>query len=142
MPSALTLIRFTATLLVAAALASLVTACQKYHDQKRVNLLDETVRFYTSAIRWGDFEAAASAIRPREGDPLPVAYAYLKGVRVMSSDYRINATSEDAVEAEMVAVFTYQLEDSASVMTANQRALWWYDNDTQRWYLDGTKMPF
>lgn len=136
------LARFTAYLVTTVVVASLATACQKYDEQKRASLLNDTVRFYTSAIRWGDFEGAASAIRPLEGDPLAVDTTHLKGVRVLSNDYRLTAASEDANEAEMVAVFTYQLSDSASVKTVNQRATWWYDDQAQRWFLDGTKMPF
>ena len=136
------LARFTAYLVTTVVVASLATACQKYDEQKRASLLNDTVRFYTNAIRWGDFEGAASAIRPLEGDPLAVDTTHLKGVRVLSNDYRLTAASEDANEAEMVAVFTYQLSDSASVKTVNQRATWWYDDQAQRWFLDGTKMPF
>lgn len=132
----------TRILLIGAVIALGLAGCQKYGEQKRAGLLEDTVRFYNSAIRWSDFAGAASAIRPREGEAVAVDHSHLTGVRVTSNDYRINAASPDALEAEMVAVFKYQMPDSASVRTATQRATWWYDEKLERWFLDGTKMPF
>ena len=132
----------TKVLVLSAVVVLALAACQKYGEQKRAGILNDTVRFYNSAIRWGDFAGAASAIRPRDGEPVTVDHSHLTGVRVLSNDYRLNSASPEALEAEMVAVFKYQLPDSASVRTATQQADWWYDEKLERWFLDGTKMPF
>lgn len=126
---------------LAVALGTLV-GCQEYTDKKRAGLLNDTVRMYASSIRWGNFESAASAIRPRDGDPVPISVAHLKGVRVLSNDYQILAAAPDSPQAQMYATFTWQPASSASVRTTSQQATWWFDEQTQRWFLDGTSMPF
>ena len=129
-------------LLATAVVFASLGGCQKYQEEKRSGLLNDTVRFYTSAIRWSDFPAAASALRPRESTAEPVDLARLQGIRVMSNDYRINAVSSDSLEAEMVAVFTYQLPNSASVKTTTQSVTWWFDEEAQSWFIDGSLPKF
>ena len=130
------------SLVASLILAALLTGCQQYTEKKRAGLLSDTVRYYTSAIRWSDFQGAASAIRPRSQDPVPISVSHLDGVRVLSNDYRLVAASPDALEAQMYATFTWQPVHSAVVRTTNQQATWWFDELTQQWYLDATQMPF
>ena len=129
-------------LLMSVLLALVLSGCEQYGEKKRANALNDSVKYYTAAIRWGNFESAASAIRPRNGNPVPISVDHLKGVRVLSNDYQILASSPEASEAQMYATFTWQPADSASVQTTNQQATWWFDDQTQRWYLDATAMPF
>ncbi|MCP5152473.1 MAG: hypothetical protein H6983_03810 [Ectothiorhodospiraceae bacterium] len=131
----------TARLLVVLALATL-GACASMESKEKMVRLEETVKVYTSAVRWGDFGTAASLVKPRDAAAAPVDGARLEGVRVMSHDYRIEAPDAEASEAWMTARFEYSAPSSARVRTVTQRAMWYWDEASGAWYLDGSLPEF
>ena len=105
--------------------------------------LDQAVRSYIHAVRWGDLGAAASYIRPREGKLKVPDLKEFKG----SACHRTTTTPSTprpkaTPEALMTAAFDYYFEDTLSVKKATQQVIWWWDPSVQNWFMDGELPDF
>jgi hypothetical protein len=125
-----------------ALLAGLLSGCADLQHKDQTKKLDQAVRSYIHAVRWGDLGAAASYIRPKEGTLKPPDLADLKGLRVTHYDYAIDSKVEGASEALMTAAFDYYFEDTLSVKKAYQQVLWWWDPEVENWFMDGELPDF
>jgi len=123
-------------------IASLLGGCSDLEKKDQTKKLDQAVRSYIRAVRWGDLGAAASYIRPREGKLVPPDIAVLKGLRVTDYDYAIDSKAEGDPEALMTAKFDYYFEDALSVKVAYQQVVWWWDPEVQNWFMDGELPDF
>ena len=123
-------------------LAGLLSGCADLQHKEKTKKLEQAVRSYIHAVRWGDLGAAASYIRPKEGTLKPPDLAGLKGLRVTHYDYAIGSKVEGASEALMTAAFDYYFEDTLSVKKAYQQVLWWWDPQVENWFMDGELPDF
>ncbi len=127
---------FTFLLLIAGSL----TGCADLQSKDQTKKLDQAVRSYIRAVRWGDLGAAASYIRPQEGTVEPPDLSKLAGLRVTNYDYAIDSRAEGALEALMTVSFDYYFVDTLSVKKVYQQAIWWWDPSVENWFMDG-KLP-
>ena len=123
-------------------IAALLGGCADLQQKDMTKKLDQAVRSYIHAVRWGDLGAAASYIRPREGKLKAPDLAKLKGLRVTQYDYAIDSKFEGDEEALMTAAFDYYFEDTLSVKKAYQQVTWWWDPMVQNWFMDGELPDF
>lgn len=125
--------------------AALLSGCQIYDSYKEVRrsqALENTVKVYIKAVRWGEYETAAGLIRARDGSQPQFDLAALTDVRVVKSDHTLAATSPEETEAEMYATFQYYRDESTVVRTVSQEGTWWYAAAEERWYFDGDLPKF
>jgi len=132
---------FTRALLGAAVLAS-VGGCAAVEEKQRSIQLTERIKSYNKAIRWGDYDLATRFLRHRDGRPASLDISAIEGVRVTHYDYEIAANGPTAVEATMTSRFDYYTPTSATIKKLRQIGIWWFDNTTKNWYLDGTLPQF
>jgi len=125
-----------------ALIAGLLTGCADLQHKEQTKKLDQAVRSYIHAVRWGDLGAAASFIRPREGTVEPPDLSKLKGLRVTHYDFAIDSKAEGDTEALMTAAFDYYFEDRLSVKKAYQQVIWWWDPEIENWFMDGELPEF
>lgn len=123
-------------------LAGLLPGCADMQYQDQTKKLDQAVRSYIRAVRWGDLGAAASYIRPREGTIEPPDLSKYKGLRVTRYDYAIDSKEQGSPEALMTVSFDYYFEDTLSVKKVYQQAIWWWDPQVENWFMDGTLPEF
>ena len=123
-------------------LAGIFTGCADLQHKDQTKKLDQAVRSYIRAIRWGDLGAAASYIRPREGEVEPPDLSELEGLRVTHYDYAIDSKYEGDPEALMTVAFDYYFEDTLSVKKVYQQAVWWWDAEVENWFMDGNLPEF
>jgi len=123
-------------------IAGLLTGCADLQHKDQTKKLDQAIRSYIHAVRWGDLGAAASFIRPREGMVEPPDLSKLEGLRVTHYDYAIDSKAEGDVEALMTAAFDYYFEDTLSVKKAYQQVIWWWDPEIENWLRDGELPDF
>lgn len=105
------------------------------HETARTMDFDLTLRNYGSALRWAYFDTAASAIRPRAGDPPPQPCVPRTDVRVSSFQPRDVQFSPNLDEAQVRAVLAYVELDTGVVREASEPQTWWYDEKAKRWYV-------
>lgn len=117
-------------------LAAALAGCASTNE--KTTKLDQTVRAYVQAIRWGDFSTAAAMIRTREGKlPRTVDPRRLEDeIRVTHYEYGVGARDPNSEQAIMSAKFRYYYLDTGRVREVNQHAVWWFDPESRIWYLD------
>ena len=130
---------FFASLLI---LAGLFAGCADLQHKDQTKKLDQAVRSYIHAVRWGDMGAAASFIRPREGKLDPPDLSKLEGLKVTHYDYAIDSATEGSPEALMTVKFDYYFEDTLSVKSVYQQVIWWWDPEVENWFMDGELPEF
>ena len=114
-----------------------LSACERYQQATRAKGLELRARDYIKAVRWANFEAAASFLRRRDG-ALPVSSMdEFKGIRVTHSEMTVSSAGPEATEALMTAVFDYYSDDQPSVRETVQSVTWWWDPLDEVWYIDG-----
>ena len=123
-------------------IAGLLTGCADLQHKDQTKKLDQAIRSYIHAVRWGDLGAAASFIRPREGTVEPPDLSKLKGLHVTHYDYAIDSKAEGDIEALMTAAFDYYFEDTLIVKKAYQQVIWWWDPEIENWFMDGELPEF
>ena len=123
-------------------IAGLLTGCADLEHKDQTKKLDEAVRSYIRAVRWGELGAAASYIRPREGTAEPIDLSKLEDLRVTHYDYAIDSKTKGDPEALMTVSFDYYFQDTLSVKKVYQQAVWWWDPDVEYWFMDGELPEF
>ncbi len=123
-------------------LAGIFAGCADLQYKDQTKKLDQAVRSYIHAVRWGDLGAAASFIRPREGQPELPDLNELKGLKVTHYDYAIDSAARGSTEALMTAAFDYYFEDTLSVKKVYQQVTWWWDPEVENWFMEGELPAF
>ena len=123
-------------------IAGVLTGCASLQQKDQTKKLDQAVRAYIRAVRWGDMGAAASFIRPREGIATPPDLSKLKGLNVTHYDYAVDSKAQGDPEALMTVKFTYYFDDTLSVKDVYQQAIWWWDPEVENWFMDGELPEF
>ena len=124
-------------ILLAAALALPLAGCEGMKRQEHGVRLNDSLRAYTEAVRWGNLDAAALFAVPRTGPAPPPDPSTLVGLKVTGFSVRINRIDESAEEADIAISFTYYHEDRGSIRNLEQRADWYWDDARGGWLMDG-----
>jgi len=131
------LTRAVVAILSSAVLLSGCKIADAYQDQRRSQALENTVKVYIKAVRWGDYAGAAGLVRNRDGSVPEIDLASLADVRVVKSDHTLAATAPQDTEATMFATYEYYRDESTVVRRVSQQGTWWYVAPEDRWYFDG-----
>ena len=124
-------------LFAAAIFLAAASGCATFEKENRLRDLTQSVRLYENSIRWGDFSVAAGLLRRRDGGVTSATVNVPQEVRVTAFASKIIAVNDEVTEATVTTRFDYYLPDSGKVRTVSESDLWWFDPDTQQWYLDG-----
>jgi len=128
--------------LLLAAAALLLAGCEGIKNKEQASRLDDSLRAYTEAVRWGNFETAAVFAVPRAGRAPAPDPATLIGLKVTGYSVRIDRVSADASDADVAVGFTYYHEDRGSIRDVEQRATWYFDERRGTWLMDGALPEF
>ena len=124
-------------LITAAIFLAAVSGCATLDKESRLLGLTQAVRLYENSIRWGDFNVAAGLLRRRDGGATSATVNVPQEVRVTAYASEIVAVNDEVTEATVATRFDYYFPDSGKVRTTSESDLWWFDPDTQQWYMDG-----
>ena len=84
--------------LMTVAATFLVVGCDTVKKKTQVSRLDQTLRAYSGAIRWGNFDTADAFAAPRDGAKT-VKASSLSGIKVTGYEVRVSSVAEDGLEA-------------------------------------------
>ena len=118
-------------------LAFSLSACQSNNTKKTVQNLNTTIKNYGLFIRWRSYDEAANHIRHRDGSAANKNTEALQEIRVTKYQVLTVDIDDEKQEATVNAEITYYHERVNSVKTVTDQQLWWKDEETNKWFLDG-----
>ena len=101
---------------------------------------------YRSAVRWAEYDEAFSYIKIREGEPSELDLDYLEQIEV--TDYEIlkrtsvAKTEVTPEEVQVVVEIDFLRDASPSLNKIKRQETWWFDEEAEKWYLDGNLPDF
>lgn len=129
-------------LLALALTVGLLPACASMKEEKRANKLQEATQAYMSSLRWGYYDLASQMIANRESAPEPIDFDFLKKIHVTSYD-TLNQFSNPALDSVQYWVqINYYHIDYGTVRSITDHQNWRYDEEAERWFLDGNLPDF
>jgi len=124
-------------LMMGVVLLSISSGCARLEAEEKSIQLQDLTRAYRKAIRWSEFEVAKDYIRHRDGSVFHYDKAFFESIKVTSMEISKRDVSMENLLATVTAEISYYSIDQGSVRTIEDVQLWWYDEETERWYIDG-----
>lgn len=125
---------------VVAVLMLLISGCQPFQavrNKDRLWNLSVVEKYYSSAVRWGEYDTALSYLRTRNEPAKRIERSFLEKIRVTEYKLAREIVAPDALQV----VYTYRIsflhEDSPQVYELVDTQTWWYDEDEGHWFKDG-----
>ncbi|PCH86037.1 MAG: hypothetical protein COB26_04755 [Piscirickettsiaceae bacterium] len=116
------------------------SGCAHLTTEKKLEKLQATQKLYWKSLRWKSYESAASIVRFRNPARKLADFANLS--RITVTNYEAGAslpTAEEDVYKTYVQ-FSYVQNATGRLLQVRHEEIWWYDADTNAWYLD-SDMP-
>lgn len=113
-------------LLIVLAVALVTVGCVATLGKKQK--LEDTLRVYEGAIRWGEYELANSF-----GAQPATDLAGLQNIKVTGYQVQYSNISEDAQEAKQTVLIQYYDTQTMRQETIIHNQQWRYDEDRKRW---------
>ena len=129
-------------LIVTVMLSAGSSGCARIEAQQRSIQLQDLTSAYRKAIRWSEFEVAKDYIRHRDGSGFEYDKVFLEGIKVTSMEITKRDVSMEKLEARVTTELNYYHQDDGSVKSIIDTQLWWYDEETELWYLEGVFPAF
>jgi len=122
--------------------ALMAAACAGMEIRDRLDNLELSVATYESALRWGDYDAAALYRVSRTGPYPPINTEHLQAIRVASYEIVNQTLNATQTEATVTVLFRYYYQAVGQVATLRDVQKWWYDAAPKRWFLDSELPDF
>ena len=127
---------------IGVAILVCLAACASVESAKRSDALESSLRQYGIAIRWGHYDAAVQFMRPRDKVIETTGSGSLNDIRVTSYDVVEQGLSDDQTEARLTVAISFYHVESGIVHRLKDQQVWWYDEDSKQWFLDGDLPDF
>ena len=118
--------------LVICLLTLLVVGCTTIIRGER---FDRTLRAYSNALRWSDFEAAHYFVDPEQMNKNPPDLENLSRINVISYDVRRVEHLKNNLQVRQTVHISYYKTDDMRQRTLVNRQIWEYDEEKKGWYL-------
>lgn len=110
--------------------------CSVVQDKQREIHLENTLKIYQKALRWGDFETVLALYHPQPA-PLDTALlARLKNIKITRYTETQHYSPSTTEYYQKIELHYYQ-PPGITEKHHSYHQLWRYDETTQRWYIDG-----
>lgn len=113
---------------------------------KRSNHFEQTADEYRILIRWGEFEKAQNYSRLRLDTEAKFDREFYQNIRVtryeLVDQIAVGDDPEDPREIRLIIDLDFNQANEVTVHTLRYEQLWWYDENTERWFLDGQLPDF
>ena len=119
----------------------LLSGCQSLGEQKRDERLTETLRAYSSTLRWGDLRHAYGYLRPEQAEKTEIPTG-LDNIRVTHYEVVDPLRMIGENGASQVVQIRYIYKDRQMEKEITDRQLWEFEEAAMRWYLVSRVPPF
>ncbi len=101
---------------------------------------------YRSAVRWAEYDEAFSYVKLRDGEPSELDLDYLEKIEVTGYEIvkrtAVAKTETTPEEAQVLVEIDFLRDASPSVNKIKREETWWFDEEAEKWYLDGNLPNF
>ena len=116
--------------------------CANSGGQRKLETLDDAIRNYSYALRWGRIDDAVAYHSNEEGSRAEIDVTIMKSIRVTGFATKARIINPEQTEATVTSELTYYNDQYATLRTMEYTQHWWYEPDTKKWYLDSEFPPF
>ena len=113
-------------------------------NQERLTQLEDGLRVYDGAIRWGDYGTAQAFVK--RGEAGDAAQRPLPGSNIRVTAYEVVREAmlrqEDSGYTERLVQLRYYNSENAVEKTLLDRQRWEFDEQAQRWLITSGLPPF
>jgi hypothetical protein len=118
-------------------LVVLLSGCNRYTTQKRVNNIEAAITSYDVAMRWAQYpEAYRYHVAPNGTQP-PVNYDALKELSVTGVKVIEKILNPENTEANVKTEISYYFKDEGTIRKLKLDQRWWVNEETNQWFIDG-----
>lgn len=128
-------------LLALAVSASILSGCNA-NATKDAETLRSKAKAYGKLIRWKAYDDASGYIKLRDDGVVQLNTEVLNEIRVTKYEVASMVMNENRDEATVIAEIAYYHERVNSVHEIKDKQIWWKEEKTGAWYLDGQLPPF
>lgn len=125
--------------LSAICLVLLIWGCsglQLQTDREKMNLYDKTSKAYDLAVRWGEWEDALSFLKRSDQDDALSDLEDYRQVRVTAVKVKNTIIDKQSLSiAQRVVDIQYYRMSNVTVKNLQDRQVWEYNEEEDRWYL-------
>lgn len=122
-------------------LVSILSGCNS-NPTKDAEDLKFKAKAYGKLIRWKAYEDASEYIKTRDGSSVELNFEILNEIRVTKYEVVSMVMNEQRDEASVIAEIAYYHERVNSVHDIRDKQVWWKEENSGIWYLDGQLPPF
>jgi hypothetical protein len=101
---------------------------------------------YRSAVRWAEYDEAFSYVKLRDGEPSELDLDYLEKIEVTGYEIvkrtAVAKTKTTPEVAQVLVEIDFLRDASPSVNKIKREETWWFDEEAEKWYLDGNLPNF
>ena len=127
-------------MLTAIVLIASLGGCNSIKDQRLNTALEASVKTYEKLMRWGRYEEAAQYFLPKDESVRNSDIRRLAYFRVTSYEILSQLIADTKTDARVIAHIEFYGIDTGIVKSYRDEQFWWYDEQSERWYL-GSPMP-
>ncbi len=119
----------------------LLSSCASLDNKKQANKLEQSLRQYSAALRWGRYRDAANFHITKEEKLTKVDIDYLENFSVTSVEFIsktiiLDSKTDNAKQALIIFEVSYYHEAEAYVKKLKLNQTWWYNQATERWLIE------
>ncbi len=118
------------------------TGCSNIAERQRGDELTDSLRTYAKLLRWGLYEDASQYLRHPDDEAITVDLARYEGVKITSYNNVTEGMADSGLESRVVTVIAYYRQDTGVLREIRYEQVWWYDEESGRWFLNGTLPDF
>ena len=134
--------RFQLSAALTLSLLLCINGCGSMKQRERIEAFQDDIKAYGKLIRWGDYEGATTYLRSPEGPSKSVDTQSLEEIRVTSYKMTGSEVLEDGTKAIVYVNIDFYDERNGRLQALKDVQHWWYEDEIQRWYLDGDLPDF
>jgi len=128
-------------LLASLVSASILTGCNS-NATRDAETIRSKAKAYGKLIRWKAYDDASRYIKLRDGGTVELNTEVLNEIRVTKYEVASMIMNEKRDEATVIAEIAYYHERVNSVHEIKDKQIWWKEEESDTWYLDGQLPPF
>ena len=115
----------------------LLTACNRYQTQKKLDNLEESITSYEVALRWAQHQDAYSYHVSPNGTQPPANLDRLQEISVTGIDITDKVINDDQTKANIKGVIRFFNKNQGTEKKIKLDQTWWYSEENKQWYIDG-----